>query len=452
MFTSFEPFASRRARRSISMGAVLLLATACGSDSPTGSDCNNLTNLEIVGLLDILYSGQSLQVSAEMDPISCDSDVAWSASPGITIDQNGVIEGDQVGGPFTITAMAGGLTATGEISVASGPPVADARWALAWTNFPAADTYTVSNGYNFSTGGDITSTRTGPGAYTVTFAGLAATGGQKQNVQVSAYYTSVPTRCRVVSLTNQGSDLAVSIRCDDLTGTPTNSRFDIVVIPAGSLQGRSAFVVSTSAQGGPVPAASAHNSALEPIFVERTGTGIYRVTFGGLTRNFVGGGPDHVQLTAYGEGTTWCKVSSWTSDDSDLAVNVRCFTPSGSPADAAFSALVAERGRAGKRFGFVWGDLATSDPLYTPNAGYNHSSADVQNTAYRFSTGEYIVNWPGLGQVPVTSTAETNLVTAYGQDATYCQVDGWSLASTTVLCFAPDGTPANSQFTAMWIE
>lgn len=452
MFTLFEPLASRRARHALSAGAALLLASGCGSDGPTGSECNELTSLEIVGLLDVLYAGQELQVSANTVPAGCEDGIVWSASPGITIDQSGTIEGDLVGGPFTITATAGGMMATGEVSVASGPPVSDTRWALAWVNQMATPSYTVANGYEYTTGGNITSTRTGTGAYTLRFSGLAATGGQRQNVQLSAYYSNAPTRCRTLATVNEGSDLVVSVRCHDLAGDPRDSLFDIVVVPAGSLQGRSAFVVSTSPQGGPVPAAMAHNSALMPIDVERTDTGVYRVTFGGLTRNYVGGGPDHVQITSHGEGTAWCKLSTWDSGAEDLVVVVRCFTPGGDPADAAFSALVVERGRTGKRTGFVWADDQTSGVLYTPDAGYNYNSSGTPNRARRYNPGNYDIEWTGLQRTGPDFNPETNLITAYGEDATYCQVSGWGSASTTFLCYAPNGTLADSRFSAMWIE
>jgi hypothetical protein len=225
------------------------------------------------------------------------------------------------------------------------------------------------------------------------------------------------------------------------------------VAPAGSLQGRSAFLVSTSLQGGPVPEASAYSSAQQPIRVERPGTGIYDISFDGLTRNVVGGSADHVQVTAYGDGTNWCKVGGWDSGAEDLSLTVRCFTPSGTPADAAFSVLLVERGRAGnRRLGYVWANGQTSDVLYTPTAAWNYNSTNVSNTAIRHSPGVYEVNWVGLGQLAQISTAETNLITAHGSDSTYCQVEGWGGAGTVFHCYAPDGTPANSQFTAMWIE
>ena len=44
----------------------------------------------------------------------------------------------------------------------------------------------------------------------------------------------------------------------------------------------------------------------------------------------------HAQVTAYGSGTTRCKVQSWNSSGAAKLVNVRCFDTAGAPADSRY--------------------------------------------------------------------------------------------------------------------
>jgi hypothetical protein len=274
-------------------------------------------------------------------------------------------------------------------------------------------------------------------------------------VHVSAYYSGVgaPRRCRVLSKETVGSDLAVEVRCHDLSGSLADSRFDVLVTPAGSTAGRSAFLVSTSAQGGVVPATMAHSSVQGAIRVVREALGSYDVIFEGQARAAVtGSGPETFHVTAYGDGTSWCKIQSWGAvNTTDLRLNVLCFSPAGIAADAAFSVLMLEKERATKRLGFSWADQPSNTVAYAPHATWRYNSAGQVNESIKSSAGVYLATWTGLARIG-GSTAETNLVTAYGTDATYCEVGNWGNFGTVVRCFAPNGDPTDSQFTAVWIE
>jgi hypothetical protein len=79
--------------------------------------------------------------------------------------------------------------------------------------------------------------------------------------------------------------------------------------------------------------------------VTRTGVGIYSVTCKG-----VGGGPlfggsgtwgpgGHVQVTAYGSDSDYCKVVSWVTGGADFTANVRCFNTAGALSDDRFDLL-----------------------------------------------------------------------------------------------------------------
>jgi hypothetical protein len=401
------------------LAAGLLGLGACSGDSPSDPLCE-ADSVTITGLAEVIHALEDVQLSAQVVGANCASAaVDWSVSDGLEIDGQGRVRGLLLGGPFTVTAEAGGATGTAQTTVAAADVVADTRWGLAWNNDQAGANPTLNNIYLFSSsGGAITSTRSGNGAYRVVFAGLAAQAGQRQAVHVSAYYSGIgaPRRCRVLSTESAGANLAAEVRCHDFSGTLADARFDILVAPAGSTTGRSAFVVSTSADGGEVPASMAHSSAQGAIRVERLELGGYTVIFEGLARAAVtGSAPETFHVTAYGDGTGWCKIQSWGNvGTDDLGVTVRCFSAAGAPADARFAVLMLERERTGKRLGFAWANQQSSLVEYAPSATYSYNSAGQINLAVQSSTGVYLATWPGLARI-AGSTAAPHLVTAYRQ-------------------------------------
>ncbi len=92
----------------------------------------------------------------------------------------------------------------------------------------------------------------------------------------------------------------------------------------------------------------AHSSAGRPIRISRSGVGTYTATFEGLGGNGRAGG--HVQVTAYGPGSEFCKIVNWNSGGADFIVNIRCYGAQGSPADTRFTVMVA------------WSDQRASGP------------------------------------------------------------------------------------------
>jgi hypothetical protein len=109
--------------------------------------------------------------------------------------------------------------------------------------------------------------------------------------------------------------------------------------------------------------------------VQRTGVGAYAVTLPGL-----GAAAGHVQITANGPGSEWCKVRDWTPNGADQTVHVRCFANVGSPIDANFGLtyiqdtnLVAEQvapGDAGFWGVYAMADRPTEATAYPPNPKY----------------------------------------------------------------------------------
>ena len=339
----------------------------------------------------------------------------------------------------------------------------DTRWALALANRTVPDqsirvSSTISS-YTSDTSPDagINVTRAATGTYSVLFTRLAARTGWKQSVAVSAV-GSDPRRCRVVSTENQGENLVVEVRCHDFAGALADSYFNILVATPGLLTGRAAFAISSLSPGDSVPSATAYNSSGKKITVARmpdTQTGLYTVTFEGLSRG-TGTTTDKeiFHVTAYGDGSHWCKVVGWGVSEqnvTNLELYVGCFTAAGDPVDGQFSVLMLNRERAGgRRLGFVWAHNPSA-AASTPHPNWNYNSTNAVNTAERSAVGVYTISWVGLQRGP-TSTAETSLVTAFGQDPSYCQVETSLPSATKFRCFATNGALVNARFLAIWIE
>ena len=90
--------------------------------------------------------------------------------------------------------------------------------------------------------------------------------------------------------------------------------------------------------GAAVPAWDRYsaNSSGAPTTIRHPAPGTYEVVFGG-----VGGTPDDVQVTPYGEPTHRCAVDSWApgtgAASHDITVKVLCVDPGGNKADTQFS-------------------------------------------------------------------------------------------------------------------
>lgn len=433
--------------------AVLLAFAACSDSGPVGGGCT-VTSIEIEGLPDRLVAFEEVALSADVGSSGCaDLEVAWSGSEALQVASDGTVSSEVLGGPFQITATVEGVESSVEVIVVSPDAVTDERWALAWLNRPDVPTYTVGNGYWTSTGGDILVERDGPGLYTVRFAGLAAGPGQRQAVAVSAYGAGFVGRCAVAGYGNSGSDLEVDVRCYDSTGAPVDSRFDILVAPAGFSNGRHAFAVTPDEVGGLLPAARAHSSEGTAIHIERVGTGHYDVTFAGLSREAVSSSiAESFHVTSWGQSTNWCKIGGWeTVDTVNVRLTVYCYTVAGQRADARFSVLMLEQPRTGGfRLGTMWADPVGQAGGFTPDPAFSYNSSGATNSAQRLSPGQNYSGWTGLERTG--AGAETNLATAVGEDATYCKVRSWGDAATWIDCYAPDGTPQDSEYTAIWIE
>lgn len=448
------PHFPARAWRSAATLVAAAMAAACGSDDPAGTECE-VQSVTVTGLPAELPALQPVALTATIQSSGCSGlTPTWSASQGLSISPQGEVVGQALGGPLTVTATVNGVSGTAETTVVEAAAVPDDRWAIAWMSGPNADYTPPLDGYPYATttGTTLTKQRTGAGEYRVTFGGLAPAPGQREAILVSAY-GGTPRRCRVLSWGSQGADLVAEVRCHDYNGEPADAWFVIALHPAGATTGRSAFFTSPD-EDGLVMAATTFNSQGQPVAFTSNGSGMYTVRFEGLSRGVPGSVKEAFHVTSFGEGTNWCKIVQWSTTANpveSISLIVQCYDVAGNPADGRFSVTMFEGPRAGiHRLGFLWAN-DPSAASYTPSATYNHTSGGGLNTMTRSGPGDYLVGWTNLLR-PEATVAEVNFVTAYGNDARDCQLWTWSENSVRVLCFDPDGTPADSRSVPIVVE
>src|SRR6266550_594116 len=163
----------------------------------------------------------------------------WRTSDAtvISIDASGRMVGHIEGRSATIFADYQGQTASALVTVHAG----DTRFGYALADqLGAAGPYSPDAAYRFnSSGGAIDVTRASAGVYSARFAGLARESGERDNVQVTAY-GATGLYCKPANLPNAvvpgwgsvGSDLVVPVNCFAGDGTPTDSRFTVLLMGA----------------------------------------------------------------------------------------------------------------------------------------------------------------------------------------------------------------------------
>src|SRR5438270_61729 len=99
-----------------------------------------------------------------------------------------------------------------------------------WADNPTSASYTPSTIYSFnSSGGGITISRSGVGAYVVNFSGIGGSGSAGGNVLVTAYGGGSET-CKVVSWNSGGADFIVNVRCFNSAGGAVDTRYAARVV------------------------------------------------------------------------------------------------------------------------------------------------------------------------------------------------------------------------------
>ncbi|TQM79127.1 hypothetical protein FHX81_1422 [Saccharothrix saharensis] len=130
-----------------------------------------------------------------------------------------------------------------------------------------------------------------------------------------------------------------------------------------------------------------------------------------------------------------CQPSTWFQDGADEVVDVVCFDRAGNPDDVPFF-LRYVAGSASSRRGFVFDDQPTA-PTFVPDWRHGVNAGAVTRTG----VGRYTADFPG-------SVGGAVEVTAVGPVARHCAVVGRRGQLADLACTAPDGSPADTAFTA----
>lgn len=330
------------------------------------------------------------------------------------------------------------------------------RYAFALATQPANPSYAPHPSYASNPGGGaITATRTGTGAYTITFAGMFGIGTGGGHAQVTAYGAG-SARCRVRSWGNEN----VNVRCFDASGAPADSAYSVLYWRTDAGDPGVAYAwagLPTTASYTP-DANYSFNASGGTLAASRTSTGSYGMLWNGMSGIGVNGG--NVQVAAYDSGgaDVRCKVASW----SGTSAFVRCFDTAGNPVDSAYTVLFLKTPKKpwAREYAYAHAGIP-STPSYHPYAGQSHNAVgghdfgsayfdprtDIEIT--RSGVGIYEADfegfraYPGGGNVQVVSTDAS---------ASYCHVGWWSEETAEVRCFDATGSPRDSSFTVFYLK
>lgn len=235
---------------------------------------------------------------------------------------------------------AGGAAVNTRFSVAYvRKSVGSGAGAYVWANDSTAAGYTPNLTYQFnSTGASNTIARQGVGVYAVTLPGQTASGG---TVEVTAYGQG-SEHCKVSGWTQSGSDTVVTVRCFNSAGALSDAQFNLNFARSTWPNGgnsysyawandatAAAYTPSLSYQAGYV--GGDVGDVATDITAGRTSTGRYFVNLPDMTHT-----GSNVQVTAYGTGSEYCKVVSWSDAGTGTQADVACFDAGGAATDSRF--------------------------------------------------------------------------------------------------------------------
>lgn len=412
--------------RSLTTRAMLALATpallvAC-SESPTDPSCV-VNSVAITGAPTELQVNATVQLGATVDSDDCSSTptVTWSTSAAgrATVSNTGLVTGVSAGA-VTITATAGGKsgTATFEVELV---PVASVRVSTEEIVIGVGPAHTLT-AEALDAGNNVLPGRT------VTWAVSDGTGATVSATGTLTGVTAGQSATVTANIEGVGADVTVHV-----------------------VRSRLAFLWNNLAAPGAVPVAPSavysYNSLGGAITVASSGIGRYSATFAGQDRETVE--TEAYFLAAY--ATTpgaYCTNGGWGS----TSVNVDCFDATGVPANMRFTVAHVSSAGFGGRSAYSWIPSGTGSVEGHTAYRYNPTGGGVFST--RNATGDYTVRFDGLGRQTV-SDREGVIVNSYDTDAT-CQPASWVTTGedldVAVRCFAPDGSPADVQFSVLVVD
>lgn len=327
---------------------------------------------------------------------------------------------------------------------------AHAGYGFVWADNPYAAFYEPSPSYSFNTGSTNSISRLGTGHYRVRFGGLGSNTG---NVQVTSYGGG-SGHCKVEQWFWSGADEMVDVRCFAADGIPEDNMYVVTFDSDKFSWAERAYLWNNlpSRSGTPDPNYQfVRGATLGTVTFNRTGNYTVRLPIGGSGT----GDRGIAHVTAYGTDAVYCVWDSFTRNPTTVAnIRVRCYDPSGAPANSMFS---LSYGR--------YAPLEASTISYAhadqPQAASYMARADrsgaVRNECLppsdsiqvtRNEVGFYTVSFPTFHFSP--DFKDTVMVTANGSGARRCNVLGWfgtgSNTEVNVFCTDATGTALDSRF------
>jgi hypothetical protein len=316
-----------------------------------------------------------------------------------------------------------------------------ARHATTASYHPAAADY----GAAYLTG-TPTITRYGTGHYKVSFPGMGLPGG----VAFVSPLGSSPRVCNVLGWFVHGSKQVIDVQCWSYSGNKANSNFAVYFVRGQDNLGPLAYSWNYS-EAADVTLTGAYNfnSAAGVNSVDRLSTGHYRISAGGL-----GSTSGNAQVVAYGPVPGVCRVEDWGGVSPDQKIDVNCRSLGGQRRDMKFTfAFVDHVGLYGfppadQSAGYVWANQESAMG-YVPDTSYNWASDAPANRVARSAPGAYAVR-----MVDLAGVGGGALVTNYGSGTLRCQLGNVPTSGpeqrVVVLCFTPNGIPADSKFSFLF--
>ena len=432
----------------------LAAGTGCGGFSITGGSGGNAVATVAVTLPSTILVGDTVLATAEARDASgarLAKVFTWSSSnPAVaSISPAGQLVGVAAGGPVTITATVEGKSGTGSISVANDNRIG---YALADQASVAAP-YTPNPSYGFnSSGGAIQVTRSATGVYSVRFSGLGRLAGERDNVQVTAFGGD-NGYCKTGGWQSTGADMLVEVRCFAQGGPPVDHRFTVLLTGAHALPGRFAFLLSDNppATGALDPATFSTTGVLTDVHITRDSAGSYKGYLG--VPRVAGSGHETVLATAVGTSPERCSPN-W--DETIGVALVECNAGVNNVlTDTRFSVLWVERGRAGQRAACAFANENSNVGDYTPPPNYSYNSSGGTIIQQHPAAGQFNVIFGGLAKLGAAT--ETVMIMKVINPGPRCGTSGWANSgvndlTVNVVCWLPNGTPADAAFVILLIQ
>jgi uncharacterized protein YjdB len=499
--------------------AILALTTiGCGGGGDGGGtqpQCS-VTSVVVTPPTLSVVSGLTGTLTAVVTQSNCTNLVTnWSTSNAsiASVSSAGVVTGLAVGGPVTITAIAGGASGSAQVTVTPAQvPIANITLSQTTAGVAVGQTLQLTAtprdaGGNTLTGRTIAWSSSNSNIVTVTQTGLvvgvasgqatvtAAAEGKTATATITVTNTPVASvavtpngavlqpaatlqlsaltkdqggsvlsgrtvtwstsNAGIASVTTNGLVTAVGAGTATITATSEGVSGTALIVTAGASSNRFAFAHANqpSTQTYTPATADQFASGGGQISVIRQSDGVYDVTLPNMAKG--AGQREIVLVTSTGGSNINCQIGSWNNSNANIVARVYCFSTTGLAADGQFSIVVAESRILAGRFGFAWADQPTTD-TYNPNPSYADNSSGGAVTITRTNTGDYTVRWAGLART-AGQLEETVMVGAYGSAPRRCNVVSWEAFATAdltavVRCTDLNGAPADSRFVATIVD